>query len=116
MTYAIWVPLVPLLGWAANGLAGGRWGRRAAAVVGCGTVAVAFALAVALLRALLALPPDGRSFQVDLYRWFAAGPLDVPMRLLVDPLSVTMALIVTGVGGLIHLYSVGYMADDDAFA
>jgi len=116
MTYALWVPLLPLLGWAANGLWGRRWGRWAAAVVGCGTVAVAFALAVALRLALGALPPEGRSLQVDLYHWFGAGSIDVPMRLLVDPLSVTMALIVTGVGGLIHIYSVGYMADDEGFA
>jgi len=116
MTAAIWVPLFPLLGWAANGLWGRRWGRGAAAVLGCGTVAASFVLSVVLLRTLEALPPEARSFQVDLYHWFTAGPIDVPMRLLIDPLSVTMALIVTGVGGLIHLYSVGYMADDEGFA
>jgi len=103
MTAAIWVPLFPLLGWAANGLWGRRWGRGAAAVLGCGTVAASFVLSVVLLRTLEALPPEARSFQVDLYHWFTAGPIDVPMRLLIDPLSVTMALIVTGVGGLIHL-------------
>jgi len=116
MTSAVWIPLLPLLGWIANGLFGHRWGRRAVAVVACGTVIGAFALGVSLLLDLLALPPAARQFAVDLYRWFAAGTIVVPMRLLVDPLSVTMVLVVSGVGALIHIYSVGYMADDEAFA
>ena len=116
MTYAVWVPLLPLLGWVANGLWGQRWGRRTVAGVACGTVIAAFAVGLALLRALSALPPDARHVEVDLYRWFAAGPVAIPMRLLVDPLSVVMVLVVTGVGALIHIYSAGYMADDDGFA
>src|SRR5579872_2203770 len=116
MTYAVWIPLLPLLGWVVNGLWGQRWGRRPVAVVACGTVVAAFAVGLALLRALSALPPDAQHVEVDLYRWFAAGPVVVPMRLLVDPLSVVMVLVVTGVGALIHIYSAGYMADDDGFA
>ncbi|HYM69056.1 MAG TPA: NADH-quinone oxidoreductase subunit L [bacterium] len=116
MTYAVWIPLLPLLGWVVNGLWGQRWGRRPVAFVACGTVVAAFAVGLALLRALSALPPDAQHVEVDLYRWFAAGPVVVPMRLLVDPLSVVMVLVVTGVGALIHIYSAGYMADDDGFA
>jgi len=116
MTSAVWIPLLPLLGWVANGLFGHRWGRRVVAVVACGTVIGAFALGVSLLLDLLALPPAARHVAVDLYRWFAAGAVVVQMRLLVDPLSVTMVLVVSGVGALIHVYSVGYMADDEAFA
>src|SRR5579872_949410 len=116
MTYAVWIPLLPLLGWVVNGLWGQRWCRRPVDAVACGTVVAAFAVGLALLRALSALPPDARHVEVDLYRWFAAGPVAVPMRLLVDPLSVVMVLVVTGVGALIHIYSVGYMGDDDGFA
>ncbi len=116
MTYAVWIPLLPLLGWVANGVAGGRWGRRGVAVVACGTVVAAFAVGLAVLASLSSLPAGARHVEVDLYRWMAAGPITVPLRLLVDPLSAVMVLVVTGVGALIHIYSVGYMADDDAFA
>ncbi len=110
------IPLLPLLGWVANGLLGGRWGRRAVAVVACGTVVASFAVSLVLLRALAALPPDARHAVVDLYQWIGTGPVRIPLRLLVDPLSVAMALVVSGVGALIHIYSVGYMAEDEAFA
>jgi NADH-quinone oxidoreductase subunit L len=116
MAYVVWVPLLPLLGWVANGLWGERWGRRTVAAVACGTVVAAFAVGLALLHAVSALPPDARHVEVDLYQWFTAGPIAVPLRLLVDPLSVVMVLVVSGVGALIHIYSVGYMADDDGFA
>ncbi|HXX38256.1 MAG TPA: NADH-quinone oxidoreductase subunit L [bacterium] len=116
MTYVVWIPLLPLLGWVAIGLAGGRWGRRVVAVVACGTVVAAFAVGLALFSSLSALPPGARHVEVDLYRWIAAGPIAVPLRLLVDPLSVVMVLVVSGVGALIHIYSVGYMADDEGFA
>src|SRR5579884_336361 len=116
MTYAVWIPLLPLLGWVANGVAGGRWGRRGVATVACGTVVAAFAVGLAVLASLSSLPAGARHFEIDLYRWMAAGPITVPMRLLVDPLSAVMVLVVTGVGALIHIYSAGYMADDDAFA
>jgi len=116
MTSAVLIPLFPLLGWVANGLVGGRWGRRTVAVVACGTVVAAFVTALLLLRALLALPIDARHAVVDLYPWINAGSVRIPLRLLVDPLSVAMALVVSGVGALIHIYSVGYMAEDEAFA
>jgi len=116
MSYAVAIPLLPLLGWVAIGLAGGRWGRRATAVIACGTVVAAFGVALLLLRDVLALPPAGRSVGIGLYEWFGAGQIRIPLRLLIDPLSVGMALVVSGVGALIHIYSVGYMAEDEGFA
>jgi NADH-quinone oxidoreductase subunit L len=113
---AILIPVLPLLGWVATGLGGGRWGRRAVAVIACGTVAAAFVLALAVLLQVRALPPDARSRVVDLYEWIGAGSIRIPLRLLLDPLSVTLALVVSGVGSLIHVYSVGYMAEEPAFA
>jgi NADH-quinone oxidoreductase subunit L len=113
---AILIPLLPLLGWAANGLAGRRWGPRMVAVVACGTVVASFLAALALFRQMSALPPDARRMIVDLYPWITTGPVQIPLRLLVDPLSIAMALVISGVGALIHLYSIGYMAGDDGFA
>ncbi len=115
MTAAVLIPLLPLLGWLANGLWGGRWGRRAAALIACGTVAAACAVSVMLLRALGTLPPDARHVVIDLYQWIGAGAVQIPFRLLIDPLSLTMAVVVSGVGTLIHVYSAGYMAEDEAF-
>ena len=61
-------------------------------------------------------PAAGPSWIVDLYAWIGAGSIQVPLRLLVDPLSVAMALVVGGVGLLIHVYSVGYMDGDPGCA
>ncbi len=116
MREAVLIPLLPLLGWVANGLVGRRWGPRAVAIVACGTVAASFVTAVLLFRDLSALPPEARRTTVDLYPWIDVGAMHIPLRLLVDPLSVAMALVVSGVGALIHVYSIGYMAGDEGFA
>jgi NADH-quinone oxidoreductase subunit L len=119
---AVLVPTLPLAGWALNGLWGGRFTRRTVAIVACGAVAAAFAAAALLLWQIRLAPPPGRapdggpSWIVDLYSWIGAGSIQVPLRLLVDPLSVAMALVVGGVGLLIHVYSVGYMDGDPGFA
>jgi NADH-quinone oxidoreductase subunit L len=75
-------------------------------------VAAAFLVAVAALFELLAQPGDARTQILRGYEWFTSGDLRVAFDLRWDPLSATMALVVTGVSSLIHLYSMGYMADD----
>jgi NADH-quinone oxidoreductase subunit L len=112
----ILIPLLPLAGWAVLGAWGGRWPARAVGTVACGTVIAAFGAALAVFRGLAAMPPDMRLVTVDVYRWIAAGPVQIPLRLMADPLSAAMALVVAGVGSLIHLYSIGYMAGDRGFA
>jgi NADH-quinone oxidoreductase subunit L len=111
------IPLLPLAGWIVNGLWGGRLGRRAVAWIACGTVGAAFVAAALLFWRLQTLPrmaalAPGVPVPVDLYRWIAAGTVQVGFRLLVDPLSVAMACLVSGVGFLIHIYSVAYMEGD----
>jgi NADH-quinone oxidoreductase subunit L len=113
---AVLIPLLPLAGWAVLGLWGGRWPARAAGWFASATVAASFAAAVALFQALAALPAASRSVEVDVYRWITAGPVVIPFRLLADPLSAAMARVVAGVGTLIHIYSIGYMAGDPGFA
>jgi NADH-quinone oxidoreductase subunit L len=76
-------------------------------------VAAAFVVAVAALFELLSQPSDARTQILRGYEWFASGDLRVAFDLRWDPLSATMALVVTGVSSLIHLYSVGYMEHDD---
>ena len=107
--FAWTMPLWPLLGWLALGALGGRLPRAAVSLIGCGTVAVAFGAAVVAWATL----PESAATKV-LFTWIAAGQFRVDVGWLLDPLSVVMALTVTGVGFLIHLYSVGYMAGDRA--
>ncbi len=105
-------PLLPPLGAAGDGLFGPRWIRDRAHVVGVG--AAGLSLAVALLVFLGAM--RGATGEVDLYTWVAAGDFEATVGFLVDPLSATMMVVVTLVGFLIHVYSIGYMHGDRGYA
>jgi NADH-quinone oxidoreductase subunit L len=110
----IWlVPALPLAGFLLNGLLGRRLGKGAVAVLGPGVVGGSFAVAVALFLDLTRRAPEARSLGQTLYSWMAAGDFEASVGFLVDPLSTTLMLVVTGVGFLIHVYSVGYMHDED---
>jgi NADH-quinone oxidoreductase subunit L len=105
------VPLLPLAGFAVNTLLGRRL-RQAAGWLATLLVAAAFAITVAALLELLGRDAGSRVAILRGYDWFVSGDLRVAFDLRLDPLSATLALVVTGVGALIHLYSVGYMAAD----
>jgi NADH-quinone oxidoreductase subunit L len=107
--------LFPALGVLFNLFLGQRAGRGAVNLVGPGVVFVAFAVTLWGFVTLLGLPP-GASLQCKLWPWIVAGSFHIELGLRLDALSAVMTLIVTGVGGLIHLYSVGYMAEDEDFA
>jgi NADH-quinone oxidoreductase subunit L len=108
----VWlVPLLPLAGFAVNTLVGRRLARTAGWLATL-LLAAAFAITVAALLELLGRDPDSRVAILRGYAWFVSGDLRVAFDLRVDPLSITLALVVTGVGSLIHLYSIGYMAAD----
>ena len=102
---------LPLAG-AAVLLLGGRRTDRWGHLLAIATVTASFLLAV--LSAVALAGQDEKSVGVDLFTFISTGRLDVSAGLLVDPLSVTFALLITGVGALIHVYSVGYMAHDPA--
>ncbi|MCC6764604.1 MAG: NADH-quinone oxidoreductase subunit L [Deltaproteobacteria bacterium] len=114
-----WIPLLPLLGAIVNGLAGKaiqrRMGKGAVAAIAVAPVVAAFALSLAVFVRLLGLEPERRALLDVVWRWLAVGSLRVDVALLADPLSTTLLLVVTGIGGLIHLYSTAYMRDDDAY-
>jgi NADH-quinone oxidoreductase subunit L len=107
--------LFPALGFLFNLLRGDRWGHRAVNIVGPGVIFGAFAVAIWALARLLVLP-DGSLLTTTLWPWIHAGRFQADFALQMDALSALMTLIVTGVGALIHLYSVGYMAHDEDFA
>ena len=79
-------------------------------------MAGSFVSSVAVFFSLMGRDPAERRFVVTLFEWVPAGDFSVDAGLLVDPLSVTMALFVTGVGALIHLYAIGYMHGDGDFS
>jgi len=102
---------LPALGAAVLLLAGrraNRWGHW----LGVATVAAAFVIGLLIFFDTLALPPELRTRELSLFRWFGVGSLQVDFGLRLDPLSLTFVLLITGVGALIHLYSVGYMSHD----
>src|ERR1700687_5244159 len=107
--------LFPTVGVLFNLFWGRRAGRGAVNLVGCGVIFLAFAVTLWGAVALIGLSP-GASLQCALWPWIAAGSLHVEFGLRLDALSTVMTLVVTGVGALIHLYSTGYMADDEDYA
>ena len=108
------IPILPLVGAAFNGLLGKRAGKGAVTFVGLGVVFGSLLLAAS---AFLAMKATGDHRLVLNYgEWMATGSLSVPFGMVIDPLSGTMMLVVTGIGFLIHLYSVGYMHEDEGYA
>ncbi len=105
--------LFPALGALVNGLAGRRLGRRGVAIVANLAVGLAFITAVLLFTGLNSLPPEARHVEVTLWSWMHIGRLQVDVALLLDPLSVFMVLVVTGIGLVIHLFAAEYMKLDD---
>ncbi len=93
-------------------LVGGRRTDRWGHVLGVLAVLASFVYGAVLVAQALAEPAEGRTHDVGIYDWFTSGALSVEFGLRIDPLSLTFVLLITGVGSLIHLYSVGYMSQD----
>jgi len=114
-----WIVFLPLLGAIVNGVLGAKiqksFGKGAIALLACAPVVIAFGLSLYAFFVLKALEPEKRFLIDNLYRWIDLGSLQVDMAFLIDPLSAVMILVVTGIGGLIHIYATGYMHDDNAF-
>lgn len=99
----------PALGALINLFLGARLGERGIHIVASAAVVLSFLVSVGLFFGLLGLDEQQRAATVHLWDWITIGGFSVPMALLLDPLSATMALVVTGVGALIHIYAGGYM-------
>jgi NADH-quinone oxidoreductase subunit L len=110
---ATWILLFPLAGFLFVMLMGRHLSERQVGVVGTGVVSASFVVSV--ISFFLLLHQSSREVTVTLFDWLSVGTLHVPAALLVDPLSVTMCLFVTGISALIHLYSIGYMHGERDF-
>jgi NADH-quinone oxidoreductase subunit L len=109
-----YIVVLPLAGAAILLLFGRRVGR-AAGPLACSTIGVSFLLSLVTWMRLLDASGESRSAVVHLFEWIRVGSFSARADLLVDPLSVTMILVVTGVGTLIHVYSIGYMHGDPRY-
>ncbi|OPZ71298.1 MAG: NADH-quinone oxidoreductase subunit L [bacterium ADurb.Bin478] len=111
----IWaLPALPLFGVLLNLLTGRRSGKRAGLIAGS-CVGLAFLISLKLFYDLLQLPAAQRLIEKNLYTWIAAGTLRAEIGMQIDPLSIIMILVVTGISFLIHLYAIGYMHGDPGF-
>lgn len=117
----IWLVLfLPLLGSVIQACFGGyalrtlghAKGKKVMGVLAVAPIAIAFVIGAYLTQQAVAQPPDARHAVVTLFDWIDVMSLRVPFEVLVDPLSLTMVLIITGIGALIHLYATGYMAEE----
>jgi NADH-quinone oxidoreductase subunit L len=109
------VLLFPLIGTIINGLIGKNLRKETVGYIACGAVGLSFLFSIVVFFGLLRLPPDARLFEKTLFSWIESGSFKAAFALQVDPLSSLMILIVTGVGFLIHIYSIGYMHNDKGY-
>jgi NADH-quinone oxidoreductase subunit L len=115
MDYVWLIPLFPLIGFLINGLVGKSLPKSVVGTIGATAVGLSFLVTVAIFLEVLKLPADARSIEKVVYTWIASGPFKVSVAFLIDPLSLIMLLVVSGVSTLIHIYSIGYMYDDEGF-
>jgi NADH-quinone oxidoreductase subunit L len=106
------IPLCPLIGFLLSGLLGKRLPKQLVNIICVGSVAVSFALVLLLLSKIY--PVDTPVTEHD-FTWIQSGALKIGFDLSVDRLTAVMLLVVTGVGLLIHTYSIGYMADEEGY-
>ena len=108
------VPLLPLIGFLINGIGNKSIPKSLVGIIGSGMMLLSFIISLGIFFELKNSEVSAHTF--TFFEWIKAGNFDLSFSFLVDPLSSLMLLIVTGVGFLIHVYSIGYMHDDEGFA
>src|SRR5881398_2027198 len=106
------VLLMPLAGFLVNALLGRLLPRRVVGWVGAGSIGLAFVFSLVILSQVL----GGQKLDQTYFTWWQSGDFNVPFNLYVDALSTLMILVITGVGFLIHVYSIGYMREDPGYS
>jgi len=113
----VWlVPALPLAGFVVLVAVGRRLGEPVAGWLATAACGSAFLATLVVFAALVGEDPEHRRHVYDLFEWLNVGGFEVQLGFLADPLSITMALFITGIGTLIHLYSIGYMHGDPKFS
>jgi NADH-quinone oxidoreductase subunit L len=116
-TFAIlWlIPVIPLLGATINGIFGKSLPKNVIGIIAAGSIAVSFVISLRLFLAMLGLGETELPIIRNYFTWIQAGQFQAQFGLMLDHLSGLMILIVTGVGFLIHVYSIGYMSHEEGF-
>ena len=117
MLDVVWlIPALPLAGFVLILLFGRRLGEPKAGYLATAMVGASFLVTVGVFLDLISKTAEERHHVAKIFTWLPVGSLKVDMAFLADPLSITMALFVTGIGSLIHLYAIGYMHGDPKFS
>jgi NADH-quinone oxidoreductase subunit L len=113
----VWlIPLFPLIGFLINGLLGKKIKNETViGSIGAFAVLCSFIVSVMTFFKLIGLPAEERVVNVKIFTWMTAGNFNADIAFLIDPLSCLMLLVVTGIGFLIHVYSIGYMHGEEGF-
>jgi NADH-quinone oxidoreductase subunit L len=113
----VWlIPLFPAIGFLINGFFGRRYSRKAVGGVACSALGLSFVTSILIFFELIGRPPAERHFEKVIFDWVVSGSFQTVIGYQIDPLSILMALVVSGVSFFIHIYSVGYMHDDPGYA
>jgi NADH-quinone oxidoreductase subunit L len=119
VSYLWLIPFFPLLGFAINAFVGHwiqrRFGKKYVSTIAVGAMVLSFLVAVAAWIQMIGLPASDRYMVNYLWNMITAGDVQVNLSFALDPLSMMMTLIITFIGTLIHIYSIGYMADDPGY-
>ena len=115
LDYVGLIPLFPAVGFAINLFGGRRMAKGTVGWIACGAIGLSFLVSLLVFIDLLNLPPANRSVEKILYTWILSGEFQANVGFLVDPLSMVMMLVVSGVSLIIHIYSYGYMKEDPDF-
>jgi NADH-quinone oxidoreductase subunit L len=112
----VWlIPLFPAIGFLINGLFGKSLGKKVVSWVGPSVIGLSFLTSILIFFELIGRPPAERHFEKVIFDWVVSGSFQTVVGYQIDPLSILMALVVSGVSFFIHIYSVGYMHDDPGF-
>ena len=115
LNYLWIIPALPLLGSALNGLLGSKWPNKIVSAVAVGSTGLSFLAALEAVREFTHLAPENIPWVKQYFTWIVAGDFRAGFDLQIDHLTVVMLLVVTGVGWLIHIYSIGYMAHEGGY-
>lgn len=113
--YVALIPLFPLATFILNGLFNKKMPKPLVNIFACGSVFLSFVFGVIAFFNILGMPEGHREITVTLFDWIVVGTFNTSISFLFDPLSAVMVLTVAGVGFLIHVYSIGYMAHDEGY-
>ena len=111
----LWIPLLPFAGFLVNNFGARVLPKRAVGAIASVAMLAAFGVSVMSVRALVSQPAEAREILQTVYTWIGSADFQVPLGLRLDPLSAVMILVVTGIGFLIHVYSMAYMIEEESY-